>query len=66
MMLDITRYATCTTDGCGNKGAVIPVTTDESHIIICGVCSEQITSTTTTLPPVDTQVAWWLEGELDA
>lgn len=63
-MLRITRYATCTTAGCGNFGDVIPVTTEEEFIIICGVCSTQITSTTVTLPPADTQVAWWLEGEL--
>lgn len=61
----ITVFATCRADGCGNRDIHIPMQVPTLDILmLCGVCSKEITEITDTEPerPVPpTEVPEWLE-----
>ena len=63
-MLIKTRYATCTSEGCENWGEPIPVTTEESHLIFCGPCSNQVTDITDIQPEEGTVLPTWISEML--
>lgn len=61
----ITVFATCRTDGCGNRGITIDMQVPTIDILmLCGVCSKEITDVTDAepeQPPQPTEVPEWLE-----
>lgn len=61
----ITVFATCRTDGCGNRGITIDMQVPTIDILmLCGVCSKEITDVTDAepeRPPQPTEVPEWLE-----
>lgn len=60
-----TEYATCLTNGCGNQEEPIPVLrTDESVIVICGVCGTQVTNITDIKPTEGTVLPEWISQML--
>ena len=63
-MLVKTRYATCTSEGCENWGEPIPVATEESHLIFCGPCSNQVTDITDIKPTEGTALPQWILDQL--
>lgn len=64
MQTDVEKWATCTTDGCANRGLAISVITDEEATIVCGPCGNQVTDIADIKPEEGTVLPQWILDQL--